>query len=808
MNKLIFNGRICRVLQVLRDQNGQAYGLRLKAENNLATLTGNTPVVGRHGQVFQMVAMAEQSAVSSLDDITQKARKWMKSKAAAGHEIAPVMDVALIPAVSAGALAHTASTQDEEEEVPPDFWGDGGGFSLDIADDDEEEEVPSGFWGGGWGFTLDIDQPFPKRTDPCGCKEKGAQNQALAANLRDGLYRGGNHRLALDLRVDFDGSGVISGDLAGTEFGTHTPLASFRTAPGTRVRRTDEQTWPAVFERPGEAALAGLLTLKGGAGDGAVLCRLRVDGPLPGLPKGAWVDLVADWQSLYMRRIGIEIEREVGTDGPPAYIFDGRPITYQSVLRNAGFDVFENGRSDVFASPPGGWGATQLLTAMLDRAARLAADVPLGKPAWQSQLLWLDQPSRSGLFGVMFDTSAQLPRQGAAVFEGEIKELRPADAERRIIRTTAHEIGHALNLVHRFERNVGRADSLSIMNYDQRYRGGGRSEEYWSKFAFTFDDDELAFLRHGPRHHVIPGGSAFHSVNYWADANGGYVPYLPETPLEGWALELSAPTDTYMFGQPVFMKVDLINLSGQLAELDRRILDPKGDFLSIHVQRISQSPFRGASRTHFHPIMERCFDDAGVRKEMVPHGERLSNNIQVFYGSGGFTFAEPGVYDIRVVGAVPVQGNPNDPKDDRELIAVSNRVRIRVQPPYSQAEEREVTNVLHRPDVGTYIAMGGAYALEAAHDDLRAVCARRMGRRKTVGDPIVAAILRCQGIDLARDYARVAQNGAARHRACDPQGAATLLADALDARVPAFDAETRETTRRLLLKNQRASKKG
>jgi len=152
------------------------------------------------------------------------------------------------------------------------------------------------------------------------------------------------------------------------------------------------------------------------------------------------------------------------------------------------------------------------------------ADAPLSAAAWELHLLLLSATSRAGLLGIMFDTSSTLPRQGSAVFVDEIRRLVTAETDRKIVQTVVHELGHALNLVHRFERVVGQAGSTSFMNYDWRYRGGGHDAEFWQRFAFTFDPDELEFLRHGPRSAVLPGDAAFHSVRYWSGYSGDSQP--------------------------------------------------------------------------------------------------------------------------------------------------------------------------------------------------------------------------------------------------------------------------------------------
>ena len=110
------------------------------------------------------------------------------------------------------------------------------------------------------------------------------------------------------------------------------------------------------------------------------------------------------------------------------------------------------------------------------------AQSSLSGPKSGLHLLRLSESTLNGLLGIMFDSGSLLPRQGSAVFEDEIQNFYPNDTSRKSIQTTVHELGHALNLAHRFEREVGRADSLSFMNYDSRYKGGAHESEFWSNF--------------------------------------------------------------------------------------------------------------------------------------------------------------------------------------------------------------------------------------------------------------------------------------------------------------------------------------
>lgn len=147
-------------------------------------------------------------------------------------------------------------------------------------------------------------------------------SSALGATATiDGGYLGGNHRLSLDLRVDFQMCGVISGDLFGTDFGRRDYLASFRTAPGTRIAPDTPQPWTIVLETRDGTVANGTLTVTEGDAEDVLSLSLKVDAQLPGLPSRQWFDLSAKWQSPMLRQLSVELESETGTRLPPSYLF-------------------------------------------------------------------------------------------------------------------------------------------------------------------------------------------------------------------------------------------------------------------------------------------------------------------------------------------------------------------------------------------------------------------------------------------------------------------------------------------------------
>ncbi|MDJ0826516.1 MAG: hypothetical protein QNJ16_13520 [Rhodobacter sp.] len=614
-----------------------------------------------------------------------------------------------------------------------------------------------------------------------------------SAAFAEGRYTGANIRLAMELRVDFSVSGVISGDLFGTQFGRQDYLASFRTTPGRKINGSEQRPYPAIFESREGEIVQGEFNVEPVAGNGALVVTFFVDGMLPGLPARTAFTLSAEWKTAAMRTLAVELEQETGTEPPPSYTFKGRTMTYRQAFADAGIEIVDAGETSRIPRESDGWGNTQLHALMMEWA-----NADLRQTGWRQQVLWLGKPTRSGLLGIMFDTTAELPRQGTAVFDQEIRRLVTDETNRKIIQTTVHEIGHGLNLAHRFEREVGRVDSTSFMNYPWRYRGGNRTAEFWEKFNFSFDPDELEFLRHAPRNSVIPGGAAFHSVNYWKTGSGGYMPYAPEDPLSIVELEIKPPQGgpILAFGQPVFLKVTLTNRSGRPMELDQRLLDPKGNFLQIAVRRITSGAGSQPDAAHFHPIVERCYDISPGSMELVAPGEKITDNIQITFGSGGFTFAEPGRYEVQVFGSVFVNTTDDDPFNDRELVAASNKLTLHIAHPQSRAEEKDVVNVLHRNDVGVFFALGGSRALDKATNDLAEILERYAPDLAMVTDPIAANIVRCNGIDVGRRYRRYASG---RFRASDgnPQEAAAELARLTDQALQAFDENTAKATKAL-----------
>ncbi len=556
---------------------------------------------------------------------------------------------------------------------------------------------------------------------------------ASLSGIANGRYGGNTPELLVELRVDCTDS-IISADLSRLgPANQKTWVAAFRTVPD---QLAENGRHLVATDRYG-ALSNGYITIVP-VDETNIQVTLRFDHPLDGLPFGRNIVFIARFAGPALRELGLERETEKDVPLPPTTSFSGGPMNIEAALLNAGIAVISAGReTELPKAPPEGWSEKDLEELMFN-----AAQSPLERPEFAVHLLWLSKSNRPGLLGVMFDIGDDLPRQGLAVFAGEIANNVPPDAlPRKLIQTAVHEIGHALNLAHRFEREVGRADSTSFMNYDWRYAGGGRASAFWQQFAYKFDPDEIAFLRHAPYPQIVPGGAPFRSVRYWADGNGGYSPYVPEQPLSGYKLELLGPPQLiFEFGQPVILGIRLTNQTGRRLEVPTSLLDPKAGLMEILIRRVQPGRPPEGPPASFVPITTRCFDISGDGLRRLEPNQSIEDNLQLTFGAAGFPFAEPGLYDITAVLAF------YDSSRGVDFLAPSNTLNLRVAYPASRETERVAYEVLLRPDVGRWFALGSPTRLNEAREDVIAVVEKAKGK-----DPIAANIARTAMFGFARE---------------------------------------------------------
>lgn len=629
--------------------------------------------------------------------------------------------------------------------------------------------------------------------------------------VRDGRYTGGTGPYRVDLRVDLTTDKRISGDVWNAD-----PVRSASGGPFASFRTADNWQPDAIgIELTSDAGVTGEGRLEVNRSMGSkadVAVTICMDGCFGELPAGTTVGVELVWTGPELREVGLEMETEDGVEWPgeePAAKMDSAAvITVQECLRRAGFATRPIGSATAIPAKPGGWQESDIF-AQLTEVMKNAAQAPLDETGFGIHLLRLSRTDRGRLMGIMFDLDSQA-RQGAAVFVDTIRGLGPEEqTDRKIIQTAVHEIGHAFNLVHRFDPDVRRSTSTSFMNYDWRYRGGDLTEEdsgpaqqaaaYWGVFDDTFDSDELQFLRHGPWPQIVPGGAPFGSATYWATSTAGDVPTgrnAPWSHLRLWFTPPAAGT-TVDFGQPIFVEVSLSNSGQSPVQVPRHALDIKAGQLQLLIRPWTQDEVphqeRLANSRPFVPMMRRCFDigpslpaewKPGEPEDAYPgmislrQGQSIHTNANLSY-STGFTF-DPGTYEVTPYLSFP----PGAGDGGLDQVVMGRPLRITVRRPQNRQAELD-GEILHRPDVGASLALGGSTCLQKAADELEVLRARReRDNPRGAADPIVAALTRSAGLYEGRqdntDRAAELLSLATRPGARD-----------------AFDPHTAEHTRRL-----------
>ena len=436
---------------------------------------------------------------------------------------------------------------------------------------------------------------------------------------------------------------------------------------------------------------------------------------------------LCDKASSFQRTIDLEIDRITGTELPRLYNTStvarrppDLPVADLDIARSyqrAGVDMRVLSDDEVFAPQDAGtdskWDEKELHRAM-EHHFSLWRD----EPQWK---LYLLVATHFKLYpdylvtGIMYDSEARdpadaFPRQGAAIFYSTMKlpevwgNLPGAEFDRNCLRTCVHELGHALNLLHSFDKDE--PDSLSWMNYPWRYPYGYRlppgwdgSNDYWQKCRFEFDPAELRHLRHHALMEVIPGGAGFGALGH----------DVPRATTDDQLL--SAPLALYVrtrperqlfaFAEPVTVELKLKN-QGPLPARVPDLLNPEFNVTTVFIR----DP-RGQVRP-YRPLFRLCGES---RSRELPPDQSIYESVFLTYGAGGFYFQEPGDYQVWAV------------YEAGGLRLRSNALRIRVAFPQKESDE-QMALLAFEKEQGQVLYMRGAPHLEVATNQLREIVDR------------------------------------------------------------------------------------
>jgi hypothetical protein len=450
------------------------------------------------------------------------------------------------------------------------------------------------------------------------------------------------------------------------------------------------------------------------------------------------------YRSPYFRNVEFEFDSATGVTPVTkinTHAHPNRPATMpketlriETVYRRAGFRVGKSGGDTVVPLTNAGsnaqWSDNEMHDAMQVYWSRFAA-----KAQWS---LWVFfaalHEQGNSLGGIMFDDIGQNHRQGTAIFNDSFISTPPAgDAnpaawvQRMRFWTACHEMGHAFNLAHSWQKEhpptwgtpwiplANEPEARSFMNYPYNVSGGQTA--FFSDFEYRFSDNELIFMRHAPERFVQMGNAD------WFDQHGFDQSNRSSEPTLKLNLRVDRANATYQFLEPVVLELKLTNVGSRPIIVDKELLSMT-EYMTVIVKK------RGKAARQYLPFARYCYE---AQARVVMPGEMITDSLFVSVGQNGWDIAEPGYYTVQIALHMETEDIVSDP------------IQIRVAPPRGY-EEEFLAQDFFTEEVGRILNFDGSAILRSGNNVLREVCER-------FGDRAVAYHSRIAlAGPLARDY--------------------------------------------------------
>ena len=315
---------------------------------------------------------------------------------------------------------------------------------------------------------------------------------------------------------------------------------------------------------------------------------------------------------------------------------------------------------------------------------------------------------------------------------------------REFLYVYVHEIGHAFNLVHSWDK--GRPESLSWMN-NPIYQ-----TDFWDNFRFRFDDEELIHLRHGDRSSIIPGGEFWGSGTHLDTASCALTDSDDRMPVE----LLLRSKERFEFMEPVIIEMRLKNKTKTPIKVNPQ-LNPDFGYVTIFIRRPSGNIVR------FTPVKDVIADIKLKRLESKGEGiegeDRCSVNVQISYGADGHHFKEPGEYQLKAL----YHGTEN-------ILIPSNLLRINIGRPMTKDDEQIGKKFFtHEAGMALYLKGSDSKFLKNGMDTLRSMS------EKYEESPVGAQITTALAKNLSRPFHRIINGKVVRVRQAKPREVIKLI---------------------------------
>ena len=380
-------------------------------------------------------------------------------------------------------------------------------------------------------------------------------------------------------------------------------------------------------------------------------------------------------------------------------------LTIETVFRRTGFDAKRSTASSVIPNdgpdPNATWSDAEMHDAMQVYWSHFA-----NASQWALWVLFAKRHDIGpSLGGIMFDDIGPNHRQGTAVFSDSFIADAPAGdpspaawVDRMMFWTSVHEMGHAFNLAHSWQKHLGtpwiplasEPEARSFMNYPYSVSGGQAA--FFANFEFRFSDNELLFMRHAPQRFVQMGNAD------WFDDHGFEGAAISPERVFDLELHVNRPRPVFDFLEPVVLDLKLTNLSQEPKLVPQGFLQ-EFEHMTVVLKR------DGRPARQWLPFARYC---SKTSKIVLAPGESLTDSLFISSGRNGWDLAEPGLYTVQIAAEL----------EDSDI--VSAPLRLRITPPRSRDEELIAQDVF-TDDAGRVMALDGSRVLEAGNDAWREV---------------------------------------------------------------------------------------
>jgi hypothetical protein len=457
------------------------------------------------------------------------------------------------------------------------------------------------------------------------------------------------------------------------------------------------------------------------------------------------------WKSWYFHTVEFEFDRGENINATTVINTCDHPnrpsgitcenLSIQTVFRRAGFDVRTSPNAGVVPIAGAGANATWSDAEMHDAMQTFWSDFA-NVAQWSMWTFFARQHDIGpSLGGIMFDDIGPNHRQGTAIFNDSFISNAPAgDANpaawirRMQFWTAVHEMGHAFNLAHSWQKALGTPwipllndpEARSFMNYPYNVSGG--QSQFFSDFDFRFSDQELLFMRHAPARFVQMGNAD------WFDHHG--FEQAERSPEPAFALEARVHRSVayHEFLEPVSVELKLTNVSSEPKLVDKSILSGTDD-MTVILKR------QGKPARQWAPYARRCYEPAKIA---LQPGKALYGSIRVSAGLNGWDLAEPGIYHVQVALHL----------EDEDIISAP--LRIQVAPPESRDEERLAQDFFCE-EIGRILMFDGSQRFERGNDVLREVSKRLTDRKVALNARLALAVPKAHAyktLELSEDLGK------------------------------------------------------